>query len=293
MYINIYDRRIYLNMWDNVVNPKGVVQVIHGMAEYGERYASLASFLNSKGFIVVASDHYGHRNSINKYYGELGSDDFLTYVQDESFISNYLYKKYEIPIHILGHSMGSFITQYLMQDNLNIIQSYCLIGSCYQRTPKVYFGSKLISLISLVRTLKEDKLIDKLMFGNFNRKFERNTNFDWLSKNDKNVINYINDVNCGKIYPTNFYKALVKALWNLHNSEKFIHIQNKKNLLILSGKDDPVGEFSTGVIKLNNFYKKLGFSTELHLYKDMRHELLNEDIQQDVFNEIYYFLIKN
>lgn len=293
MYIDMFDRKIYLNVWDNVINPKGIVQIIHGMAEYGERYSSLAYYLNSKGFMVIASDHFGHRNSINRFYGELGSKGFLTYVQDELYISNYLHEKYEMPIHILGHSMGSFILQYLMQADLSIINSYCIIGSCYQRTPKVFLGSKLISIISLIRNLKEDKLIDKLMFGNFNHKFERNTPFDWLSKNKHNVLNYLNDVNCGKIYPTIFYNSLVKSLWELHVAEKFVHLKNKKNLLIISGQDDPVGEFGKGVIRLHKFYIRLNFHTKLKLYENMRHELLNEEIQEDVFNEIYCFLIKN
>ena len=293
MYITISDRKIYLNIWDNVTKPKGLVQIIHGMAEYGERYDSLAKFLNERGYLVVASDHFGHKNSINNFYGELHKDGFQTYVSDEVFITKYFKENYEIPIHILGHSMGSFITQYYMIKDFDFIHSYSIVGSCYQRTAKVFFGSKLIKLIASLRDVKEDKLIDKLMFGNFNNRFEKKTPFDWLSKNELNVHTYINDPHCGLIYPTKFYSSFVDAMWNLHKKSKFMSLKNKKPLLIISGNDDPVGEFGHGVAKLKDFYTKNGFLVEFKLYEMLRHELLNEDIKEVIFDKIFKFIEKN
>lgn len=293
MYITINDRKIFLNIWDNVKNPKGIIQIIHGMAEYGARYEPLADFFNGKGYIVVASDHFGHKNSINKAYGELGIEGFETYVNDELYISKHFKEKYEMPIHILCHSMGSFIGQYLMTKDLDYINSYTIIGSCFQRTLKVKTGSLLINLIGSLRKFKEDKLIDKLMFGNFSDKFEKKTAFDWLSKNEKNVHTYINDPHCGKIYPTDFYMAFVKGMWQLHSNSKFLQLKNKKPLLIMSGKDDPVGEFGSGVIKLKNFFVKNGFSVEFKLYEMLRHELLNEDIKEEIFEKILKFIETN
>jgi len=293
MYISISNKKIYINVWDSVVNPKGLVQVIHGMAEYGERYSDLAKFLNRKGYIVIASDHFGHKNSINNFYGEMGVEGFQTYVNDELFINKYFKEKYEIPIHILGHSMGSFIAQYFMAKDLENISSYTIVGSCYQRTPKVFAGSKLIKLIASLRKVKEDKLIDELMFGSFNNRFEKKTPFDWLSKNELNVHTYINDPHCGVLYPSNFYKIFVEAMWNLHKNENFKFMKHKKPILIISGANDPVGEFGKGVEKLADFYRKNDFSVEFKLYEMLRHELLNEDIKEEIFNKIFTFIDKN
>lgn len=293
MYITISNRKIFLNIWDNVKTPKGIIQIVHGMAEYGARYKGIAEFFNSKGYIVVANDHYGHNNSITSSYGDLGKEGFNTYVEDEYYISLFLKEKYEIPIHLLGHSMGSFITQYLMLKDLDFIHSYTLIGSCYQRTIKVLSGFCLISLIKLIRLKNEDFFIDKLMFGNYNNKFEKRTNFDWLSKNSRNVDTYINDSNCGNIYPTSFYKYFVGALYKLHKTNSFSRLTNKKNLFILSGAQDPVGEFSKGVIKLKNFYIKNGFNVNFKLYEMLRHELLNEENNVKIFEDIYAFINSN
>lgn len=293
MYITISNRKIFLNIWDKVENPLGIVQIIHGMAEFGARYNEFATYLNNKGYIVVADDHYGHKNSINKYYGELSSEGFDTYVTDELFITEFLKNKYEMPIHILGHSMGSFITQYFIQKDLPYIRSYTIIGSCYQRTLKVKIGLFFTKLIGALRKKSEDKLIDKLMFGNFNNKFEKSTEFDWLSQNKKNVLEYISDPHCGKIYPTDFYIKFVNALWKLHQNHLFKDIKNKKQLLIISGAGDPVGEFGFGVVKLKNFYIKNGFSVEFKLYEMLRHELLNENTNKEIFETIFNFIRKN
>lgn len=173
MHITISNRKIYINLWDKVENPKGLIQVIHGMAEYGERYEELAKHLNEKGYIVIASDHFGHKNSIDSHYGELGEDGFHTYIEDEIYISKFFKEKYEIPIHIIGHSMGSFITQYIIRKDLDYITSYTITGSNYLKNSKFFLGRYVLKLLSNFRKLKEDKLIDKILFGNFNDRFEK------------------------------------------------------------------------------------------------------------------------
>ena len=47
-------------VWDDVKMPKGVVQIVHGMAEHARRYDDFAKFLNANGYIVFADDHRAH-----------------------------------------------------------------------------------------------------------------------------------------------------------------------------------------------------------------------------------------
>ena len=83
MYLYPNNRKIFLNIWDTVANPKGVIQIIHGMSEYGARYEQFAHYFNLKGYIVIANDHYGHNNSIESYFGELPQEGFNIFVEDE------------------------------------------------------------------------------------------------------------------------------------------------------------------------------------------------------------------
>ena len=51
--------------WTPDGEPKAVLQIVHGIAEYIERYDDFAKFLNSHGILVVAEDHMGHGQSVN------------------------------------------------------------------------------------------------------------------------------------------------------------------------------------------------------------------------------------
>ena len=88
-------------IWDNVENPKGVVQIIHGMQEHAKRYDDFAKFLNTQGLIVFASDLRGHGQTAiinNLPFGYSDGDIFMEIVQDQIIITDYLSKKYKLPV---------------------------------------------------------------------------------------------------------------------------------------------------------------------------------------------------
>ena len=56
---------IHVNQWTPVsCKARAVVQIAHGVSEYGKRYEAFAKFLCSHGFVVVAADHLGHGQSV-------------------------------------------------------------------------------------------------------------------------------------------------------------------------------------------------------------------------------------
>ena len=38
--------------WNDVENPKGIIQIAHGMVEYAQRYDNIAKLFNQNGYIV-------------------------------------------------------------------------------------------------------------------------------------------------------------------------------------------------------------------------------------------------
>jgi len=54
---------IHAYRWEPEGQPRGVVQIIHGIAEYVPRYAGFAAFLNAHGLLVTGEDHMGHGKS--------------------------------------------------------------------------------------------------------------------------------------------------------------------------------------------------------------------------------------
>ena len=90
-------------------NNTRVIQIIHGMLEYIERYLPFCEYLTSKGFIVVGHDHLGHGQSVNSpeelgYFGEPNPNSLL--IQDIHTLRDITSKKYpNLPYFMCGYSM--------------------------------------------------------------------------------------------------------------------------------------------------------------------------------------------
>ena len=107
---------IHACRWIPEGQPRAVLQILHGIAEFVERYDDFASFLNSKGILVVAEDHMGHGQSIN---GEGIQGYFhggwFTAVEDSMQLLEDTRKEYpELPYILFGHSMGSFMARTIL-----------------------------------------------------------------------------------------------------------------------------------------------------------------------------------
>ena len=76
----------------------------------------------------------------------------------------------------------------------------------------------------------------------------------------------------------NFYYNFFRGLNKLYTKSYKNSFPKNLAILIISGKDDPVGDMGKGTKNLYNYYKKIGCTNvQLKLYKDSRHEFLNED----------------
>ena len=58
------DTNINVKEYANISNPKGVIQLIHGMNESSDSYDNTVEFFNKKGFIVFIQDLRGHGKNI-------------------------------------------------------------------------------------------------------------------------------------------------------------------------------------------------------------------------------------
>ena len=82
-----------------------ILQIIHGMAEYIERYEPLAQFLGEKGILVTGDDHLGHGKSVEPEgtYGYFCEQDPATVVVRDV----HRLKKMTQEGSICGESVGS------------------------------------------------------------------------------------------------------------------------------------------------------------------------------------------
>lgn len=266
------------------------------MSEHSERYINFANFLNENRYIVVLSDHRGHGEEAFKN-GTLGifSSSFDILVFDQVNISKNIKEQFpDLPFYILGHSMGSFIAQKHMKVYSKEKFNYIFMGSCYERKFMTFIGKALFKSISFL-TNNPKKIFNDIIFLGTNSKInDKNKNSSsWLSRDSKVVKKFLDDPLCGFSYTPKFYYNFLDFLSKLYNKSSFNFVNRDTPILIISGADDPIGLYGLGVKSLYDFYLNLGFKKmSFKLYKDCRHEILNEINKQQVYEDILLWMKK-
>jgi alpha-beta hydrolase superfamily lysophospholipase len=184
---------IYTYEWQpEFEKSKAVVQISHGMAETAERYERLAQTLTNHGYIVVANDHLGHgktAGSLDKV-GILGAGSFNRMVKDMAELSDRISQAHSgLPIFLLGHSMGSFLTQQYMYRFPSKVSGIILSGSIGNPSSAIGIAAKIAAFEAKLRGGNyRSKLLNSLSFGSYNKAFRPNrSNFDWLSRDTAEV----------------------------------------------------------------------------------------------------------
>ncbi|MED4959130.1 alpha/beta hydrolase [Paenibacillus macerans] len=271
--------------------PRGVLQIAHGMAETAKRYERLARVLTARGFVVYANDHRGHGRTARgpEELGWPGENGFNGMVQDLINLGAIIRGEHpELPLFLLGHSMGSFLTQKIMYAAHEPYRGFVLTGTNGPRS-LLGFGKNLARLQA--RFQGDDHpsfLMNALTFGGFNRKFlPARTPFDWLSRDELEVDKYINDPYCGFLCSAGFFQDFFDLLQEIHQPEQMQYIPKHKPVYIFAGDQDPVGLHGEGIRRLSALYSWLGLQeVEVKLYPGGRHEMLNEINRDEVMNDL-------
>lgn len=282
---------IYIHEWLNVKNPKGIVQIIHGMAEHAERYTCFAEFLNQNGYLVIADDHRGHGKTDKDTLGYSPCDMFESTVLDEGEITKHYKEIYpKLKYFIFGFSYGSFIAQSYIGKYGDLIDGAIIAGSNKKKDLEVYAGLFVANFnILLGREKKPGKLIEHLSFGAYAKHF---SDREWISNDAENNKKYHEDAYCGFTCSYRFYADFFKGLTKLY-TQKYIESLNKDlPLLLYAGKEDPVGNMGKGMINLYRFYKEKAKIKDINLIllNGYRHEFLGvRDSRQERFRELLEF----
>ena len=272
----------------------GVVQIVHGMAEYVERYEEFAKFLTKRGFVVTGDDHLGHGKTVPQggVYGYFCEQDPATVVvRDVHRLKKMTQKLYpDVPYIIVGHSMGSFILRnYLCRYGTGI--SGAVIMGTGMQPPAIIKISKSVTAIQklLCGSKHVGKFIDKMAFGSYNKRFAPNrTAVDWLCGNEVEVDRYVADPLCGFVFTINGFRTLFELIDRIQKKENLEKVPKNLPVFMVSGADDPVGDYGKGVQRAYDSLKEAGLEhMQLKLYEKGRHELLNEVNRDVVMQDIY------
>ncbi|MFO7842063.1 MAG: alpha/beta hydrolase [Fidelibacterota bacterium] len=278
--------------------PLASVQIAHGMAEHAARYEEFAGYLCKNGIAVYANDHRGHGKTA-------GSLDNLGYFADESGwikvvtdmrrLTKIIRKDYpEAPVFLFGHSMGSFLarTYITLYDD---IHGVILSGTGTQDTLSIAAGRALAVFHRLLYGEKKpSKFFDNLSFGSFNKAFENEGELAWLSRDKEKVKKYREDPYCGFVCTVGFFQDLFYGLHYISGKKHNLWVRITLPVLIMSGSNDPVGNFGKGPEKVAEIYRDLQLEeVDVKIYEGARHELTNEINRKQVYKDIYNWITEH
>lgn len=278
--------------------PKAVLQIIHGMAEYAERYAPLAEYLCAQGITVCMEDHLGHGKSVTDeknlgYFADRKGYD--TVLADIRGLTEIMKKKSEgLPYFIMGHSMGSFFCRKYISLYGRELAGAIIMGTGFQPRLVTSSAKCVCRTVALFKGWRHrSKFINNLAFGSYNKRFEGRTEYDWLSVNPDNVDAYIADPLCGVPFTCNAFFGLFSIVGAACRKKTIKAVPQKLPLLLVAGSNDPVGGYGKGVEKLYKKLIKYGKTADIMLYNGCRHEILNDLCAPQVFEDISNFLSEN
>lgn len=290
---------IHCRKWLPEATPVAVVQLVHGMVEYIERYDEFAQFLNSKGYVVVGHDHIGHGHSAASDE-ELG---IMTGKHPSDFMVEDIYTHYsmtkkdypDLPYFILGHSMGSYMTRKFLSvkaDKLEGLNGAVIMGTGQEAASTCNAGLAVIAIMSLFKGKNYRSAFARDMTYSAPYKaydcYGKDYANSWLSNNVESVEKYYHDKYCTYMFSLNAYKGLVEATKYDGNPKNIAKMRKDMPLLVVSGADDPVGNCGKGTTAAADAFKAAGITdVTLKLYKGDRHEILNELDRATVYDDIY------
>lgn len=298
---------------------KGIVNLMHGMAEHSGRYAWFAEGLTSRGFELWAADQRGHGKTADPAQndpalgGLLGHasdrDGFFRVVKDVFALNAFIRETWKKegpgkdapPLFVMGHSWGSFIVQAFMESIGPSAKEAGIAGTVLSGTDgpgsvKIALAAPLMACIAAFKGARRvSKTAVSLSFSSYNALFKPNrTAFDWLSRDEKAVDAYIADPFCGMDCSSGFFRDLTAAFGALHKKEAMEKIPLDLPVYVFSGGDDPVGAMGKGPAKLADIYRERGMrDVELKLYPGARHEALNETNREEVREGVLDWLLRH
>lgn len=286
--------QIRARLWLPQQPPRGVVQIVHGVAEHMGRYEDTARYLTEHGFAVCGEDHLGHgltaEGGTFGYFGPKNGWD--TVVQDVHQLRQRMGERFPgLPYFILGHSMGSFLTRTYLIRWPGTVTGAVLSGTGQEAGALVAFGQRLSALLCRIKGPDYvSPLVYQLSLGNYDRAFRPNrTDSDWLSRDQDSVDAFLADPLCGFQPTVGMFRDMLGGIRYIGDPVNAVRMDQYTPVLFLSGDHDPVGSMGRGVRRVEKLFREAGCrDVTVKLYPGARHEILNEtnraEVQQDLLD---------
>ena len=277
--------------------PRGVVQIVHGVAEHMGRYDWFARFLAGHGYAVCGADHLGHGRTGAEdgkfgYFGPRRGWELVT--RDVRRLRLMAGDRFPgVPYFLLGHSMGSFLTRTYLCRYPGTVDGAILSGTGQESALLVGAGKALANLIAHIRGPEAvSPLVNELSLGSYNKQFRPNrTGADWISRDEKVVDAYLRDPWCTFTPTVGMFRDMLGGLQYIASPAALAQMDPDTPVYLFSGDRDPVGANGAGVRKVYGYFEKQGTrDLTMKLYPGGRHEMLNELNREEVYADVLAWL---
>ncbi len=281
---------------------RAVLQFVHGMDEHFGRYAEFAEFLTAHGYAVCGEDHRGHGRSAERdengrlIFGSLspGEGGWARVLSDLFHLRRILKRKFpDVPYFLMGHSMGSFLVRSMMLSkeccDSTLADGIILSGTAYYDLMTLQAERAVIRayVAKHGREVPFDMAMGllRLLYNARIPKAEYRSPFDWISSDPDTLEKHAADPFCGHIPTGGLFDDMIGGLMAICGGSSGKRVSTP--VLLVAGKDDPVGGYGTGVNKTAVALRRRGAEdVTVRLYAGARHEVLLETCRETVKQDI-------
>jgi len=293
---NITNMSIIYENFSNQKKIKGIVHISHGMGEHIGRYKWLINKLNHDGFHVISKDHRGHgkwldnpKNLQGLFHKKNGWSQVTNDLRELILDTN---KKYpNINQYLFAHSMGSWIG---LSAILKPLPLKGLIISGSTKLPKflIYIQTLLIKIVIFFQGKEGvSSFLDSITIRSYNDKFKPNrTTSDWISTDDQNVDEYVEDKLCGFLVTNSLWLDMSEGFLEIFNIKNYKYVDKDMPILLISGDLDAVGDFGKGSPKLARMLNKVFKKVDSVIVQDEKHEVFSGTLKESSYKIIKNFL---
>lgn len=285
-------------LW-NIPDPKAVIQIAHGMGEHAVRYDWVAGQLNAAGYVVYANDHRGHGGTAGEHPGYMGPDGWNRTLLDMYEMNRYCRSQHpDLPLCLLGHSMGSMLSQQYITRHGCSIDALVLSGSPGFKEQRFSFVGRWMMKFEAWRLepWQASDFMQKALFGKSNEPFEGPdaTGYEWLSRDRGEVQKYVDDDMCGFVLSIGSLADMFAGGGATQDPLGIEKIPVSLPMYVFAGDEDPVHGDRQDLDRMVNAYRERGIEIlDYHYYDGGRHEMFNEINKEEVVADLIRWLDEN
>ena len=269
---------------DQSAPARGVLQLAHGAGEHAGRYFGPLAPVLAAGWVIYAADHRGHgQTSGMSHLGDFGPGGAPAAVDDMAILSRRALAEHpDLPLVLMGHSMGAMFAQAYVLDHSGLIDALVLSGTA---GPGPRPDALRASNSSLRSTAKSSG------GGGPNSVYAKpRTDYDWLSRDAVEVDRYIADPFCGIRFTEPSAASFAALREREATPTALASVKPGLPVYVFVGDEDPINQNLQRLTPLTDAYRTAGLDVTLKVYTGGRHEMLNETNRAEVVGDLVAWL---